>query len=326
MVVVFRPPARALAFLCERYILVDVSAALRPYRRRLLLAGGCLAGVFALWLIFVRNPLGQILDTFAMAYLRFFDRYDGPSMAIIGAVISTNALAIITALVCLVALARRRWQLVLRVLTIFGGANITTQLLKSYVLTRENYLAEWATPPSLPSGHTTAAATIAVAVVIVVPSRYRPWASAIGAVWVSFVGLVILANGWHRPSDVVAAVLVTCAWGIVFAPVETGRVWGMQLRDYFLRAGSWLSAVGIAAFSLGAIGVWHAGMLNYPTTRIFKLPIDEHRALGLLLAAGAVCLFVGVVLLAMRAIDAKRHVGQTPPKNQRRYSTVPTAR
>ncbi|MDO5726826.1 MAG: phosphatase PAP2 family protein [Bowdeniella nasicola] len=318
--------ARGCRFFGERYILVDVSATLRPYRQRLLAAANLLLGVVALWLFFVKTPLGQILDTFAMAYVQILDRFDGPSMAIIGAVISTPTLATITAAVCLVAVVRRRWQLAARVVVIFGGANITTQLLKSYVLGRVNYLAEWATPPSLPSGHTTAAATIAVAIIIVVPSRYRPWASAFGALWVSFVGLVIIANGWHRPSDLVAALLVTGAWATVFAPSERGRVWGGALRRYFWRAGIALSAIGVSGALVGAVIVWRAGMLTYRTTKIFDLPLSDYPGLGAVLAIAGICSIIGSVLLVMRSVDAKRQGQAVPPKTVRPVATAPTAR
>lgn len=318
------PPT--VLFVSSRYSLVHVLPAFHAHRRRLLLAAGCMLAVLALWLVFVCLPLGQVLDTLAMANLGFLNRFDGPSMTIVGAVISTPALAIITIAVCLIAVVRRRWQLVARVVAIFGGANVTTQLLKCCVLSRSNYLAEWATPPSLPSGHTTAATTIAMAIIIVVPSRYRPFATALGAAWVSFVGLVILINGWHRPSDLVAAVLVTAAWAAVFAPSEVGRVWGVPLRAVFLHAGSILTASGILAFASGALVARRAGIVPSATTRIFALPINDHRELGMWLAAGGVCLFVGVVLLAMRGIDAKRHVRQLPPGSQLLRSTAPTAR
>ena len=63
-----------------------------------------------------------------------------------------------------------------------------------------------------PSGHTTAAASVSAALLLVVPPRARPWAAVLGAGYTTATGISTLIGQWHRPSDVVAAVLVVLAW------------------------------------------------------------------------------------------------------------------
>ena len=45
-----------------------------------------------------------------------------------------------------------------------------------------------------------------------VPPRVRPWAAVLGAGYTTATGVSTLIGQWHRPSDVVAAVLVVLAW------------------------------------------------------------------------------------------------------------------
>src|SRR5690606_9371935 len=67
-------------------------------------------------------------------------------------------------------------------------------------------------------GHTTAAASVAAAAVLVVPPRARPWVMAFGAAYAGATGISTLIGQWHRPSDVVAAMFVVLAWsGIAVA-------------------------------------------------------------------------------------------------------------
>ncbi|MFD0576478.1 phosphatase PAP2 family protein [Dactylosporangium darangshiense] len=68
---------------------------------------------------------------------------------------------------------------------------------------------------SLPSGHTTIAASVAVALVMVVPAKARGAAALIGAVFAALAGVATLSAGWHRPSDAVAALLIVGTWAAV---------------------------------------------------------------------------------------------------------------
>src|SRR5262249_49988326 len=123
--------------------------------------------------------------------------------------------------VCLVpptlALLRRSPWLAAGALVLVAGANITTQVLKSYVFERPDLLALGA-PNSLPSGHTTVAASVALALAIIAPPVLRVPTAVAGTVGSLLVGAATIVAGWHRLSDVAAALMVSAAWaGLVVA-------------------------------------------------------------------------------------------------------------
>jgi membrane-associated phospholipid phosphatase len=106
---------------------------------------------------------------------------------------------------------------VLAALIVVAGANLTTQLLKT-TLEHARHRAfehgiELPWPNSFPSGHTTAAASIAVALLLVVPAAHRLTAALLGVGLIAAVGLSVVILGWHYPSDVLGGLLVVGAWG-----------------------------------------------------------------------------------------------------------------
>ncbi len=112
----------------------------------------------------------------------------------------------------------------LAALTILGGANVTAQVLKPLVGLLPDAHAPDSLAASWPSGHTSAAMSLALCLVLAVPSRWRPPAGALAALGVVAVVYSILLLGWHYPSDVVGAFLITAAWGLaVLAMLRTRR-------------------------------------------------------------------------------------------------------
>jgi len=71
------------------------------------------------------------------------------------------------------------------------------------------------TENALPSGHTTMAASAAVAVFLAADARHRPVVGTLAAVWGTGWGTYIFIENWHWPSDMVAAYLVVAGWGLV---------------------------------------------------------------------------------------------------------------
>ncbi|MET0419906.1 MAG: phosphatase PAP2 family protein, partial [Actinoplanes sp.] len=92
-----------------------------------------------------------------------------------------------------------------------AGANATTQLLKTRLDRPE--LDGFPMPNSFPSGHATAAASVAFALVLVLPLAVRGLVSLIGAAYVAVIAVATVWAEWHRPSDTIAALLVVLAWG-----------------------------------------------------------------------------------------------------------------
>jgi membrane-associated phospholipid phosphatase len=129
--------------------------------------------------------------------------------------ISIASLALGSAAILVIAIARRRPHLAIAAGTIILGANVSTQLLKKVVLDRPDLVGRQDTlgmTNSFPSGHSTVAMALAVALVLVVSERARPWAAFGGLAYATLVGAGTVTAGWHRPSDVVGAYLVVTAW------------------------------------------------------------------------------------------------------------------
>lgn len=130
-------------------------------------------------------------------------------------VVSVLALVLAAAAIVGIALVRRRRWLAFAAVSLIVGANATTQLLKSTVLSRPDLGLQETTPAtlnSLPSGHSTVALSVVAALVLVVPAALRPALCVAGVAFASLTGLATLSAGWHRPSDTVAAFLVVGSW------------------------------------------------------------------------------------------------------------------
>lgn len=108
----------------------------------------------------------------------------------------------------------------------FAASLITVQVLKRWVLDKPNFAIHEAIINSFPSGHSALAAAAGMVVVLAAPARYRSWTALIAALASIVAGASTVINAWHRPSDVIAAVLVTAGWGLLGGLVlcaTTGR-------------------------------------------------------------------------------------------------------
>ena len=69
-------------------------------------------------------------------------------------------------------------------------------------------------PEALPSGHATAAMSLAMAGVLAAPRRGRLAAAVIGSALALGVGAAVIVVHWHYPSDVVAGYLLATGWAL----------------------------------------------------------------------------------------------------------------
>ncbi|MCZ7436656.1 phosphatase PAP2 family protein [Micromonospora sp. WMMC241] len=175
------------------------------------------AAFLVLWRLAVHTRLGQWLDTVALTGNQIGqDRVDGPVDTILNAMSAVSLLAA-TAVIGFIALIRGRKALAVTATLLIAGANASTQLLK-YFLARPDFGIDperAAAGNSLPSGHTTVAASVAVALILVLPRKLRVAGAFIGAGYAAAAGVATLSAGWHRPSDAVAAYLLVGAWAAV---------------------------------------------------------------------------------------------------------------
>ncbi|MFG1676107.1 phosphatase PAP2 family protein [Micromonospora sp. NPDC049282] len=175
------------------------------------------AAFLVLWRLAVHTEPGQWLDTVALTGNQIGqDRVDGPVDTILNAMSAVSLLAA-TAVIGFIALIRGRKALAVTATLLIAGANVSTQVLKHF-LARPDFGIdpERATAGnSLPSGHTTVAASVAVALILVLPRQLRAVGAFIGAGYAAAAGVATLSAGWHRPSDAVAAYLLVGAWAAV---------------------------------------------------------------------------------------------------------------
>ncbi|HET7305488.1 MAG TPA: phosphatase PAP2 family protein [Segeticoccus sp.] len=176
----------------------------------------------------------------------------------------------------LVALARGRVLAALAALGLVAGANVTTQVLKHVVIDRPDLLG-LGIGNSLPSGHTTAVLSLAMAAVLVAPARVRWLVTLAAALAATLVGAGTVIARWHRPSDVLAATAVCAVWGglVLLAPLVRARASrprptrapqhlaalagagavGALVVSWGVRPSGGSGNLLLAAGSLGAIGV-----------------------------------------------------------------------
>lgn len=153
------------------------------------------------WRVDVQEAAGQVWDTRAHEF----------------SVVSLRIGLFLCLVLALIALARHRMDLFIRGAVLVAGANATTQLLKRVVIDRPDYVAQYGPsvgygPNALPSGHVTLVASVVIAAVIVLPRAAGPLVALVGGVWIALVGSATVITGWHRPSDIVAALAVCAGW------------------------------------------------------------------------------------------------------------------
>lgn len=166
-------------------------------------------------------------------------------------VISVPFLVVVVGVAMLMAVLRHRVALAVQVAVLVGGANVTTQVLKQFLVRPDLGLSD-RIANSLPSGHTAVAASAAAALVLAVPRRFRGLAAVTGAVYTATTGVSTLIGGWHRPSDVVAAIAVVLAWaGLVMAVGPRGS--GFGKAGHVRGAASLLVATGLVIGGLAAV-------------------------------------------------------------------------
>jgi membrane-associated phospholipid phosphatase len=176
--------------------------------RALAVAAASAVLLVAIYLVFVRTSEGQHLDQSALNHLGG-SRGSRETVSTVLDITTIGAMTLVLAACILVALARRRWSLAVGAVALVGMSNLVTELLKHQILTRPDL--GYGDLNSFPSGHTTVAASITMAALLVVPRGARWLVAVAGSVSVAVTGVGTVVAGWHRPSDVVAALLVTLA-------------------------------------------------------------------------------------------------------------------
>jgi membrane-associated phospholipid phosphatase len=171
---------------------------------------------------------------------------------------------LMAALLAGVGLARGRPRLAVAVIALVAATSISSQLLK-LLLAYPRYSGmvggAHVDPAAFPSGHSTAAMSVALAGVLVAPPRARPLAAVLGMGLALSVGLCVVVLGWHFPSDVLGGFLLAGGWTLAIAaglraaaerwPERVGRT---KVTAAWARAVDSGTTVGLAALTLVAVG------------------------------------------------------------------------
>lgn len=277
--------------------------------RLLLLAAAQAAAFGAVWRSFVRTQDGQLLDTIALSGNSIGrDRIDGLVGSVLNAM-SIAALVVATIAIGFIALIRGRVALAVVTTVFLAGANATVQVLKHTIdrpdlgVDPQRALAG----NSLPSGHAAVAASFAVALVLVLPPRLRGAGAVFGAGYAALVGVATLSEGWHRPSDAIAAILVVGAWAAAAGCLL------VVLQRSAGTPGSMASGDGhpfvVKALALGGLGMLAvAGISLLLTTQVLTVPPGGLSRRRLLAAyAGSAFGIAGTACLMMSLVTATVH-------------------
>lgn len=187
----------------------------------LLACAVCAAGTALLAAAAVGTARGQRLDQLIVTAAR---EDTSPLVRVVFPVLNTVTVPVVVvalAVATIVALIQRRTSMALHLVVLVAGAIATTEILKHVVVTRSALAADIdLTPNSFPSGHTTTAGAVAVAVTLASPRQVRSVIALVGAAWTALAGIGTVAGGWHRPSDVLGALLVVGAWTFLVLAVD----------------------------------------------------------------------------------------------------------
>jgi len=231
------------------------------------LAGAAVVLFGIVYVLAVRTTWGQRLDATALSGRGALRPRTIDAAAQLLDTISVASLVLVGGLIVLIALARRRPFLSLGAGIVIAGACISTELLKHVFLSRPDLgiIDPLGRTPSFPSGHTTVAFSLAMAALLVAPSRYRALVGIAGTLYGIGVGVAVVATANHRPSDPIGAVLVVTAWAATVAASLQSVSVGTP-RDHADRRVSPALALGGAALLafafIGLVGTALAIKLN----------------------------------------------------------------
>lgn len=216
-------------------------------------------GVAGTYWFFVRTTTGQYIDESALDEAVAI--YGKAAKAALGFLDALPTIAVVVGLggLAYAAIVKRRWQAALIAFVAAGLANLLTQILKAYVFTRPFTGIQTLMENSLPSGHTTAAASAAGAIFLVSSPAWRPFVGFVGTTFAVAAGGATLVNQWHRPADVIAALLVVAA---CMAPagwlvLRTGLEWNVWdgFGSHWASSRVWLTLPLLGGLAATALAV-----------------------------------------------------------------------
>lgn len=268
----------------------------------------CVAGLIATYYYFVQTTTGQFIDESALVEAVAIHGPAGKAATKFLDLLPTISLVMAAVVVLFVTVIRKHWTEAGIAVAACVGANIAAQVLKDLLPARPDKGVVTLELNSLPSGHTTLAASAAAAVFLMVSPRWRPMAGFVGGTFAIASGVSTLVNQWHRPADVVAAFLLVGAFMI-----PAGWL--------IIRRGSWNEWDGFGGH-IGSARIWltlpvmiglvSAAVALYSLARIAPGPWQEGSTTNYFWAGIALIVIAGylatVATTSLFAFTARRRV------------------
>jgi membrane-associated phospholipid phosphatase len=190
-----------------------------PRRARIALPGAAIGLVLFLVVWYAAHYIGPVKRA-DVSILRGFAELHRPRLDrvtnFIAHLCNPQPYVLWAAIPVLLALLRGRPRVAVTLGVVLLGANETTQLLKP-LLAAPRDVVPWDPlgNATFPSGHATAAMTLALSLVIAAPARLRPSVAAVMAAFAVAVSYSFLELSWHYPSDVLGGFLVAGTWALL---------------------------------------------------------------------------------------------------------------
>ncbi len=250
-------------------------------------------GVVGFRLLGTRTQFGENFDFSAIKDgLALGGRSLNSSNALLKA-ISVVSVALVGALLVAALARRRRFDVALACSVILIAPFLTTEFLKHELAGRAGF-PQYLTH-GFPSGHSTVAMSLGLAVTLATPLDRRRTAALAAAIYAALMGSALVFNAWHLPSDVGGGFCVALAWSAVAAQLAPRPV------DDAIPLRLWIGAAVVVALA-GVAAVTLRPGLSFTITvhgRLFEA------AAGIAVTA-AVCCAAFVYAIAPRSASATR--------------------
>ncbi|MEV8145585.1 phosphatase PAP2 family protein [Specibacter sp. NPDC078709] len=260
-----------------------------------------LTGFILSYRFFVNTTTGQLIDESALVEAAVAQARIGTQAAQVLDYLPVTSVVVAAVVVLFVTLARRRWKAAGIALAAMVAANLSTQLIKAGLPDRPDLGVPTLALNSLPSGHSTIAASAAAAVFLVVSPRWRPAAAFVGGSYAILAGISTLINQWHRPADVLAAFFIVAFWTSLaaLAILRTGPRWNVWLGSdmHWASGRGWVLTTAVLALVSGlavALLLWQLSAPEATSTTKFFLA-----GVGQIVVGGYGLTVAGTLLLTL---------------------------
>ncbi len=219
----------------------------------------------------------------------------------ISAVVITVSV-IMGAIAFAVLIVRKRWLSIAQ-LAVFGGLCFAAAELLKPLLPRP-YLINLESNPnnSAPSGHVILAAAASVMLLCAVPRALRALVAVIGWAYTVLVGLSVIAAQWHRPTDVIMALLIV--GGLALLALATTFASGMDGPGTRVSSAS-VQIVGSVMLTIGVLGILYGAYIIWQIQPGLAMSAEWTNAgayVSTALLTAAVSALVLGITLAMRQL------------------------